>query len=595
MVATAMRDTLGPAVPRLATVLALFVCILGGASAGAQTLPAVAPRPPANAEAMPNIAFYLARGEADACGRGCSEWIAAEGKFDLDAPLRLRRLLAGLGGRRPPIYFHSVGGTVVAGMAVGRLIREHHLEVSVGYTIPSGCDHDRPFEKSCEAIKQSGRELEAELDPTQTVCNSSCVWALVGGSVRLVPPGAALGIHDVGLDQAVRPPPGISLDKLKEAIHARLRQYLRDMGIDEALLTATLAIPFERARFLERDELVRFGIDRREHGETGWQLVNKPAPVLRTGFFARAASQEQRYESGYMSLGCAGPSVLLILAYQHIAPAPAGPAPRPTVRMGVELPPIELPIRISSGAQDVGIATLPATRFDAVGDNATIEISWMNPGRDEAAADRAALSMDGFATAYAKLRKRCDELPRTAAFTMTLPGQPAAGPVANSATSGTPQPSTRPGQPQLNTPSGRPQLSTWSFPVNPTAAPVWPAPSNPALPTRAAELTRVATFGQKVRLDFLYSIGPDCSPAGQISVRIREPPSSGEVTIENGQGSTNFLQDTPEFACNSRVSDGTVVFYQTRLRYGGVDSLTLDVTDPQGTVSSRHYSIVVGK
>ncbi|MET0923316.1 MAG: hypothetical protein ABWY47_09270 [Xanthobacteraceae bacterium] len=39
------------------------------------------------------IVFYAAKGQADACGPGCSEWIAAEGQFDLGAPQRLRTFL----------------------------------------------------------------------------------------------------------------------------------------------------------------------------------------------------------------------------------------------------------------------------------------------------------------------------------------------------------------------------------------------------------------------------------------------------------------------------------------------------------------------
>ena len=36
----------------------------------------------------PPIVFYLAKGEADACGPGCNEWIAAEGQIDAGAARR---------------------------------------------------------------------------------------------------------------------------------------------------------------------------------------------------------------------------------------------------------------------------------------------------------------------------------------------------------------------------------------------------------------------------------------------------------------------------------------------------------------------------
>src|SRR6266700_5718935 len=110
---------------------------------------------------MPDIVFYLARGEADACGRDCNEWIAAEGKIDAGAAQRLRRLLAKLGRRRPPIFFHSPGGSVAGSIELGRLIRGQKLAVSVSHTVARGCDRAKLLDKSCDALKRSGQELEA--------------------------------------------------------------------------------------------------------------------------------------------------------------------------------------------------------------------------------------------------------------------------------------------------------------------------------------------------------------------------------------------------------------------------------------------------
>jgi hypothetical protein len=43
--------------------------------------------------------FSVAKGEPNACGPGCSEWIAAEGAIDSDAPKRLRTFLTSLADR----------------------------------------------------------------------------------------------------------------------------------------------------------------------------------------------------------------------------------------------------------------------------------------------------------------------------------------------------------------------------------------------------------------------------------------------------------------------------------------------------------------
>src|SRR5262249_61647097 len=74
--------------------------------------------PPAKAAPMPPIVFFTAKGEPNACGPGCSEWIAAEGTIDPGAEDRLRALLKRLGGRKPPIYFHSPGGPGPGGLPI---------------------------------------------------------------------------------------------------------------------------------------------------------------------------------------------------------------------------------------------------------------------------------------------------------------------------------------------------------------------------------------------------------------------------------------------------------------------------------------------
>jgi len=119
--------------------LLLIAAALGVATAtpaGAQRAPSPADPPsttrttapePKSHGLPPPITFFVARGDANACGSGCREWIAAEGTIDSDADDRLRAFLKKLGSRKLPIFFHSPGGSVPAGLAIGRLMRDHHL------------------------------------------------------------------------------------------------------------------------------------------------------------------------------------------------------------------------------------------------------------------------------------------------------------------------------------------------------------------------------------------------------------------------------------------------------------------------------------
>src|SRR5260370_9705633 len=84
----------------------------------------------------PPIAFFVATGDADACGSGCEAWIAADGKIDLDAAQRLRKLLAKLARRRLPICLHSGGGSVLGAIELGRLMRSRNISGTVARTVP---------------------------------------------------------------------------------------------------------------------------------------------------------------------------------------------------------------------------------------------------------------------------------------------------------------------------------------------------------------------------------------------------------------------------------------------------------------------------
>jgi hypothetical protein len=391
---------------------AIIAAACGAAPVGAQTPPHLEKAPP---ESMAPIRFYLARGEPNACGPGCNEWIAAEGKIDAGAAQRLRQLLAKLGGRRPPIYFHSPGGSVVGSLELGRLMRAQKLEVSVAHTIAL-CERDKPPEASCPAKGKPAEAVEAELDPTTAMCNSGCVYVVAGGAVRRVPPGVRLGIHDVGLDPDKSLPSGISMAEVRRQAHARIRTYLHEMGIDESLLTEASSIPFESMKAIGRDELVRFGIDRRDFGETNWQFTAKTVPAVDKAFFARTNEETPKYADELVMFSCgARQAIRVVLARGHDAAAGSLAG-----RITVNGRRIDLSNQVTSGKVDIRVASLPASSLAAIGDTATIELS--DPGAGDASAVVATLKLDGFAAVYAKLQRSCDE--SAPGPTATAPAKP---------------------------------------------------------------------------------------------------------------------------------------------------------------------------
>jgi hypothetical protein len=378
-----------------------------------KTHPAAAQPAAPDPKIMRPMVFYDAHGEPDSCGPGCSEWIAAEGKIDADTASRLQRLLVHLRGARPPIFFHSPGGSVNGAIALGRLIRAHKMTVSVGHTIPLECDDGASGEKSCAAEIRAGDQIESALDHQNFMCNSGCVYALAGGTTRLIPPFAALGIHDVGLMRSAkqRRVSARAVEYAKAMADGRLRNYMREMGIGEGLLTEAFAIPFSTVKPLRRSDAARFGLDPREFGETAWYFSQKIEPVARKLFFLRTALDQPHYINGLINLACGKGtnSGYYILAYgrEHLnSDALVTPAAAPPIDVSVNAKQYRF-YRQPNDKFFVRSVRLPPAELDAISDMATIVLPGTDFGRQGGPAGDVKLGMAGFATAVARLRRAC--------------------------------------------------------------------------------------------------------------------------------------------------------------------------------------------
>jgi hypothetical protein len=272
---------------RAVMMLALALALTAAADAGAQ--PKIDKQSKTDkAQKAPqarekSLVIYLAKGEANACGEGCSEWIAAEGRFDKDAVVRMRAFLQRHGARKLPVYFHSPGGDGVAAMAVGRMLRERGLTAGVALTTPSTCASARDTSPACQAAKRSNQPVAAVWRPTGN-CNSACVYAVLGGTVRDVPPSARLGVHaakttmyrrfsDGSVQQITAKQDPLLIKNKAAEFDASLRRFIREMGIDSKLFETAARVPHESIRYLSRDQIAAFGIDRRPFVETSWFIV----------------------------------------------------------------------------------------------------------------------------------------------------------------------------------------------------------------------------------------------------------------------------------------------------------------------------------
>jgi len=359
--------------------------------------------------------FYLAKGEPDACGPGCSEWIAAEGHIDMGAPQRLRIQLANLGKRKLPIFFHSPGGLGGHATEIGRLLRKREMTAGVSRTRPAGCA--TASEESCRSLKRSGQPLVSELS-NMAVCNSACVLALIGGKIRQVPPGARVGVHSAkpvqlhsnGVVKAV-PSGRVSADSA-----AQMRRYHQEMQIAAELFDLGAKVPHEQIHYLSRDEIAKFGIDKREFLETRWmpwQQAGQRSWAIKLIVEASGTGRKQ-FRLGMIKLACGDLRRAWIAYVRGLGPDEVA-APRSiklTLGEGdLAFPPKGTALKIESLETGSSFETryvhVPLDLLEAVAARESVDIVETDQSDSSTGPRITTLSTIGLAKALEPLQKEC--------------------------------------------------------------------------------------------------------------------------------------------------------------------------------------------
>jgi hypothetical protein len=259
-------------------------------SAPALAAPAARPSP---ADALaPPVMFYVAKGAPDACGRGCDRWIAVEGQINGDAAGRFKKFVKGLKDRHLPMYFSSPGGNLEQGIFIGNMLRELSATARVARTIVKDCGFEAQTSEVCLKLKRSGRELGADLTTRNAQCNSACPYLILGAATREVAPDAILGVHSpkVVLRYSGQPTREMLAAATRRGVvraDRLLSDYVFKMGIEGELLDVAKTVKFEDMHVLTRDEMFRFGIDRREFVETPWAFENLGRALIRKSAISR--------------------------------------------------------------------------------------------------------------------------------------------------------------------------------------------------------------------------------------------------------------------------------------------------------------------
>ncbi len=274
--------------------LRAFLVVLLASICGQALAASAATRPAPREVPPPPMVFYVAKGAPDACGRGCDSWIAVEGQVDSGAALRFRRFLRQVGDRNLPMYFSSPGGNLDQALAMGAMLRERPVVARVARTVVRECGFEAQDGDACLKLKQSGRELHGDLWTRGAMCNSACPYLILGATTREIAPDTLLAVHSPKV--VVRYSGGVPTQQVRAAATERgleradrmLSSYIFKMGAAGALLDLAKTVKFESMHVLTREEIIGFGIDRREFVETPWTFENAGRSMVRKVAIAKS-------------------------------------------------------------------------------------------------------------------------------------------------------------------------------------------------------------------------------------------------------------------------------------------------------------------
>jgi hypothetical protein len=166
-------------------------------------------------------------GVADRSGDG--RWtILLDGYIDALASNRLGALIAQQSITEADVYFNSPGGSLIAGMELGRLLRQLGFDAHVG-------------KRTADV-----RELVAG------VCYSACPFAYAGGVRRYLKPESVLGVH-----RAANRVPLPDENAFEKLVSQQATDYLLAMGVNPELFAIMSQVPHDVIRGLTREEARR--------------------------------------------------------------------------------------------------------------------------------------------------------------------------------------------------------------------------------------------------------------------------------------------------------------------------------------------------
>jgi len=116
----------------------------------------------------------------------------------------------------------------------------------------------------------------------------------------------------------------------------------------------------------------------------------------------------------------------------------------------------------------------------------------------------------------------------------------------------------------------------------------------PAQPGAAQNVERGAISGKLPHVGFFYSVNPDCTSNGPVTMMVKTPAPHGSVTFAKAVGYTNYPPYSDSHDCNKKKRvPGVEVLYPPNQDYSGPDQFTVQGVGPLGRLLETHYSVKV--
>lgn len=113
-----------------------------------------------------------------------------------------------------------------------------------------------------------------------------------------------------------------------------------------------------------------------------------------------------------------------------------------------------------------------------------------------------------------------------------------------------------------------------------------PAPNESSVSPRNVK----AQSGRDVRVAVFASVKSDCTPGPLPTVRLKETPKNGTVTVRQGRmRATNLKQ------CLAVEVPAFIAVYRSRPDFSGSDELTLEVVNAGGKIQLQRIQVTVEK